>query len=172
MAPTPTSPHASRRLTGGTIARTANAWGGGVVWGSAKTLMTDGDNIVWGTTDGDNVVWGTDCGGADCDNIVWGTVDGDNVVWGTSVLDGDNIVWGTSVLDGDNIVWGTSADGDNLVWGTSTDVTFGNDPDAMIFADDPTEPLPSLDLDFSTLVPLAPDSTSTLTAGTVSNGGL
>ena len=85
-----------------------NAWKTSVVWGSAKTLGADGDNIVWGTA----------CGSADCDNIVWGTADasGDNIVWGT-MRDGDNIVWGT-FADGDNIVWGTAADGDNIVWGT------------------------------------------------------
>ena len=195
----------SHRLTGGLILPNANAWGNNVVWGSARTqvalgdnivwgsmvldgdnivwgstslgdnivwgTMIDGDNIVWGSTNsGDNVVWGTDCGGADCDGTVWGAVDpGDNIVWGTA-LDGDNIVWGTMSL-GDNIVWGTSADAD-VTWGSS------DDGEAQVYPDDPTEPLPSLDLEFGDIVPLAPDATSTLVPGatttlstTVSIGG-
>jgi len=32
----------------GFIKPTANAWANTVVWGSAKTLATDGDNIVLG----------------------------------------------------------------------------------------------------------------------------
>ena len=84
----------SHQLTGGIIQPSANAWANNIVWGTAKTLGSDGDNIVWGTSS-----------------------DGDNIVWGTS-SDGDNIVWGTS-SDGDNIVWGTGSDGDNIVWGTS-----------------------------------------------------
>ena len=100
----------SHQLTGGVILPSANAWAANIVWGTAKTLGSSGDNIVWGTASGDNIVWGT-AGG---DNIVWGTAGGDNIVWGTS--GGDNIVWGTSG-DGDNIVWGTSG-GDNIVWGT------------------------------------------------------
>jgi subtilisin family serine protease len=106
------------RLTGGFMRPSANAWGTGVTWGSAKTLGDHGDNIVWGTArSGDNIVWGTVCGGGDCgDNIVWGTAfGGDNIVWGTT--SGDNIVWGTS--DGDSIVWGTAKGVDTLVWGTS-----------------------------------------------------
>jgi serine protease AprX len=138
----------NHRLSHGLIKPTANAWKNGVVWGVAKTLATDGDNIVWGTaTDGDNIVWGTDCGGADCDNIVWGTADGDNIVWGTAT-------------DGDNIVWGTATDGDNIVWGTSTgaDVTWGSDAgdDAVMFPDDAVEPLPSLQLEFGIVVPIVP----------------
>jgi subtilisin family serine protease len=175
----------SHRLHGGYLNPTANAWPTSTVWGSAKTLMMTGDNIVWGTSDagdnivwgtaidgdnivwgtssdGDNIVWGTDCGGADCDNIVWGTFDdGDNIVWGTAA-EGDNIVWGTS-SDGDNIVWGTSDDGDNIVWGTSADVLEPVFPDST--------PLPGEILDPSTLMLLAPDTTSTLTL-TSSIGGL
>ncbi len=103
-------------LAHGDIVPTANAWGLNVVWGTATTLMDQGDNVVWGTQslDGDNIVWGTL---SVIDNVVWGTtLDGDNVVWGTAA-DGDNVVWGTAG-DGDNVVWGTSADGDNVVWGT------------------------------------------------------
>ena len=135
----------THRLTGGVIKSSANAWANNIVWGTAKTLGVDGDNIVWGTScadcgdnivwgtaaDGDNIVWGT---AADGDNIVWGTAaDGDNIVWGTAA-DGDNIVWGTdcggadcdnviwgTAADGDNIVWGTAAEGDNIVWGTAAD---------------------------------------------------
>ena len=65
----------SHRLGHGFIKPTANAWKTSVVWGAAKTLGADGDNIVWGTA-------------ADGDNIVWGTSDGDNIVWGTVVLKG------------------------------------------------------------------------------------
>src|SRR6185295_15892434 len=91
----------AHRLTGGFIKPSANAWAANIVWGTAKTLGTDGDNIVWGTAN-------------DGDNTVWGTADGDNIVWGTA-NDGDNIVWGTSA-DG-NIVWATSADAD-VTWGS------------------------------------------------------
>jgi hypothetical protein len=165
----------------GFIKPTANAWANNIVWGTAKTLGMDGDNIVWGTmADGDNIVWGTYNDGdnivwgtmADGDNIVWGTArDGDNIVWGTDcggadcdnvvwgAADGDNIVWGTA-RDGDNIVWGTAKDGDNIVWGTSADndVTWGSDAgdDATTFSDEVVEPLPSLDLEFGDLVPLVP----------------
>jgi serine protease AprX len=112
-------------LTGGIMVPSANAWGANIVWGTAKTLGSDGDNIVWGTAgDGDNIVWGT----SDGDNIVWGTSDGDNIVWGTWG-DGDNIVWGTWG-DGDNIVWGTWGDGDNIVWGT---LCGGADCDATVW---------------------------------------
>jgi subtilisin family serine protease len=179
----------SHRVTGGYIKPTANAWPTTTVWGSAKTLMTDGDNIVWGTAidgdnivwgtaidgdnivwgtadDGDNIVWGTDCGGADCDNIVWGTSDGDNIVWGTAA-DGDNIVWGTS--DGDNVVWGTS-DGDNIVWGTTADSDLTAED--VMFPDDVTEPLPSINLEFGDIVPLPPGTSSPLISGLVPTGGL
>jgi serine protease AprX len=129
----------NHRIRGGFLLPDANAWKLGVTWGSAKTLGSDGDNIVWGTaSDGDNIVWGTT---RDGDNIVWGTLrDGDNIVWGTMANDGDNIVWGTArnghnivwgtASDGDNIVWGTSGDGDNIVWGTMADgdnIVWGTD---------------------------------------------
>jgi serine protease AprX len=168
----------SHRLSHGFIKPSANAWQTGVLWGAARTLgsdgdnivwgtMSDGDNIVWGTADGDNIVWGT---ASDGDNIVWGTAsDGDNIVWGTDCgsadcdgviwgsSDGDNIVWGTA-SDGDNIVWGTASDGDNIVWGTSadTDAAWGSDAgdDTVSFPDDDGEPLPSLDLEFGDVVPL------------------
>jgi hypothetical protein len=159
----------SHRLKHGVIKPTANAWKNGVIWGAVKPLASDGDNIVWGTmSDGDNIVWGTSDGdnivwgtAADGDNIVWGTAaDGDNIVWGTDcgTADCDNVVWGSS--DGDNIVWGTASDGDNIVWGTSADddLTWGSDAgdDGETFSDDAVEPLPSLDLEFGDVVPLAP----------------
>jgi serine protease AprX len=189
----------SHQLTG-FIKPSANAWANNIVWGTAKTLGTDGDNIVWGTAaDGDNIVWGTANDGdnivwgtaGDGDNIVWGTAsDGDNIVWGTdcggadcdnivwgTAADGDNIVWGTA-SDGDNIVWGTATDGDNIVWGTSSDsdVTWGSDAgdagdDGAIFSDEVIEPLPSLDLEFGDLVPLVPVTSSLDTLVTVSIGG-
>jgi serine protease AprX len=119
----------SHRLTGGNIRPSANAWANTVVWGSAKTFITSGDNIVWGTmASGDNIVWGSSSLG---DNIVWGTsTSGDNIVWG-SAASGDNIVWGSDCggadcnnvvwgsSDGDNIVWGSCNTGDNIVWGSS-----------------------------------------------------
>jgi serine protease AprX len=90
----------NQMISGGVINPLANAWRLGVEWGWARTNMSDGDNIVWGTADGDNIVWGT---ASDGDNIVWGTAsDGDNIVWGTA-SDGDNIVWGTANLT--NVVW-------------------------------------------------------------------
>ncbi|HYM23824.1 MAG TPA: S8 family serine peptidase [Vicinamibacterales bacterium] len=50
----------NHRLSGGYINPLANAWANSTVWGTAKTLVTDGDNIVWGTSlDADNIVWGT-----------------------------------------------------------------------------------------------------------------
>jgi len=105
-------------LAGGIINPYGNAWTPGVVWGSAKTQMSIGDNIVWGTAcpgECDNIVWGTASNG---DNIVWGTANmGDNIVWGTAAM-GDNIVWGTATM-ADNIVWGTADIDDNIVWGTA-----------------------------------------------------
>jgi serine protease AprX len=128
-------------LKGGIPKPTANAWANNIVWGTAKTLLDSGENIVWGTMCGDcdNIVWGTSLDVAD--NIVWGTDGAENIVWGTSlgglvgstlnVVDNivwgtsgelDNIVWGTALDSLDNIVWGTDcggADCDNIVWGTS-----------------------------------------------------
>ncbi|MGH9144360.1 MAG: S8 family serine peptidase, partial [Vicinamibacterales bacterium] len=186
----------SHRLSHGVIKPSANAWKNSVVWGSPRTLATDGDNIVWGTmsdgdnivggtaADGDNIVWGT---AADGDNIVWGTAaDGDNIVWGTDcgssdcdnivwgTSDGDNIVWGTA-SDGDNIVWGTASDGDNIVWGTSADadLTWGSDAgdEGETFPDDALEPLPSLDLEFGDTVPLKPVGSTLSTLLSLSFGG-
>jgi serine protease AprX len=99
----------NHRLVGGYLNPRANAWSTTAIWGSARTAMSGGDNIVWGTR----------CTDGSCDNIVWGTRDasGDNIVWGTRDANGDNIVWGTSG-GGDNIVWGTWGGGDNIVWGT------------------------------------------------------
>ena len=73
----------SHRLTG-FIRPSANAWATNIVWGTAKTLGADGDNIVWGTA-------------ADGDNIVWGTADGDNIVWGTSA--DTDVTWGEAADD-------------------------------------------------------------------------
>jgi serine protease AprX len=190
----------SHRLTGGVIEPGANAWANNIVWGTAKTLISDGDNIVWGTTsDGDNIVWGTTSDGdnivwgtgSDGDNIVWGTTsDGDNIVWGTS-SDGDNIVWGTdcggsdcdtvvwgAASDGDNIVWGTSSDGDNIVWGTSSDgdnIVWGtsadDENDPVVYSDEVLEPLPSLDLEFGDVLPVAPVKSSLSSTSFVSFGG-
>jgi serine protease AprX len=172
----------NHRLTGGVIKPTGNAWGANVVWGTAKTLGSTGDNVVWGTmASGDNVVWGTSSG----DNVVWGTsFSGDNVVWGT-MASGDNIVWGTDcggadcdtavwgvASEGDNVVWGTASEGDNVVWGTSMDanivwatsagddddVTWGSsgEDEVMFPANESAEPAPSLDLEFGDVVPLVP----------------
>jgi serine protease AprX len=184
----------SHRLTGGLILPNANAWGNNVVWGSARTQVSLGDNIVWGTMalDGDNIVWGSTSLG---DNIVWGTmINGDNIVWGSTNA-GDNVVWGTDCAGadcdntvwgtvdlGDNIVWGTMAVGDNIVWGSSLgdNIVWGtsDEADPEVYPDTATEPLPSLDLEFGDIVPLAPDATSTLVPGatttlstTVSIGG-
>jgi serine protease AprX len=168
-------------LSGGYLNPAANAWAANIVWGTAKTLGTTGQNIVWGTACGggcDNIVWGT---AANDDNIVWGTAgnddnivwgtagNDDNIVWGTDCggADCDNIVWGTADLDNivwgtatadDNIVWGTAAGLDNIVWGTSadTDATWGSSgDDTVTFPDDADlEPLPSLNLEFGDTVPV------------------
>jgi hypothetical protein len=165
----------NHRLSGGVITPNANAWANNIVWGMAKTqgatgdnivwgMQADGDNIVWGmkadgdnivwgmANDGDNIVWGMDCGGADCADVIWGTAtgDGDNIVWGMA-NDGDNIVWGMA-KDGDNIVWGMSADGSDT-WASEAE-----DEPTVIYPDDSTEPLPSLNLEFGDVVP--PDSTT------------
>jgi hypothetical protein len=118
----------NHRLSGGYLRPKGTAWGLKVVWGAAKTLGDDGDNIVWGTAcdDCDNIVWGT---ADDSDNIVWGTNGDDNIVWGT---DGDdNIVWGTN--GDDNIVWGTDGGDDNIVWGTDCG---GDDCDNIVWGTD------------------------------------
>ena len=180
----------NHRISGGYLNPKANAWANNIVWGTAKTLGTDGDNIVWGTMcrDCDNIVWGT--ADANAQNIVWGTslasnivwgtsYDGDNIVWGTS-YDGDNVVWGTDcggadcdnvvwgTSDGDNIVWGTAIDGDNIVWGTSlaSNIVWGTSDDdvaeAVVYADTSDEPLPSVDLEFGDSVPLITPPTTTI----------
>ena len=131
-----------------------------VVWGSFCVDVLC-DNIVWGDALLDfNIVWGNDCGGADCDAVVWGSVDeGDNIVWG-SATEGDNIVWGSSGTD--TAVWATSADGD-VTWGSDTS-------DAILYPDaDPTEPLPSLDLEFGD-VALPPDPNAAPTVSPVVGG--
>ena len=184
----------NHRLKGGYLKPTGNAWGLQVIWGSARTMGDEGENIIWGTHCGDvdcenivwgtdsdllnivwgtdvddalnivwgttaaddeNIVWGTDCAGADCENIMWGTSDDENIVWGTAEP-GENIMWGTS--DALNIVWGTSADGD-VTWGSS------DSGEAMVFPDDASEPLPSLELEFGEIVVPAVD-------GTIPTGGL
>jgi hypothetical protein len=69
-------------------------------------------------------------------------------MWGTT--DDQNIVWGVADSDS-NIMWGTSADDMNIVWGTSgdTDVTWGSDSgDVVVYPDDASDPLPSLQLEF------------------------
>jgi hypothetical protein len=168
----------SHRLTGGIMKPSANAWANTVVWGSAKTMATTGDNIVWGSmaltgdnivwgssTSGDNVVWGTSFVG---DNIVWGSsATGDNIVWGSDCAgaDCDNTVWGTS--DGDNIVWGSCSSGDNIVWGSSLgdNIVWGTADDDVadtpVFSDDATEPVPSVEIEFGDTLPLVPDTTTT-----------
>jgi serine protease AprX len=168
----------SHRLTGGIMKPSANAWANTVVWGSAKTMATTGDNIVWGSmaltgdnivwgssTSGDNVVWGTSFVG---DNIVWGSsATGDNIVWGSDCAgaDCDNTVWGTS--DGDNIVWGSCNSGDNIVWGSSLgdNIVWGTADDDVadtpVFSDDATEPVPSVEIEFGDTLPLVPDTTTT-----------
>jgi len=180
----------NHRISGGYLNASANAWANNIVWGTAKTLGTDGDNIVWGTMCGDcdNIVWGT--ADATAQNIVWGTaqnvvwgtvVDGDNIVWGTS-YDGDNVVWGTDcggadcdnivwgTVDGDNVVWGTAVDGDNIVWGTSLaeNIVWGTSDDdladAVVYPDTSDQPLPSVDLEFGDAVPLITQPTTTLTS--------
>ncbi len=181
----------NHRLTGGYIKPSANAWANSVVWGSAKTLVDSGDNIVWGMgCDGcDNIVWGMSDAGdnivwgmrEDGDNIVWGMAQGDdNIVWGMDCggADCDNVVWGM-VDAGDNIVWGMADAGDNVVWGMNgldnvvwgmngdDDSSWGSSgDDETSFPDAAGEPLPSLDLEFGDLVPLLP------TSNPVPGGGL
>src|SRR5206468_793634 len=84
----------NHRLAGGYINPRANAWATNIVWGTAKTLLSGGDNgdtIGWANGGGGNIGWGTANTGV---NVVWGTAGGDNIVWGTA--GGDNIVWGTN----------------------------------------------------------------------------
>jgi hypothetical protein len=169
----------SHEIRGGVLRPSANAWRTDVVWGAAKTFVTTGDNVAFGTmlgadnlvwgpsfegdrivwsADSDNVVWGTDCGGADCDNVVWGTSDLlGNVIWGT-LLQGDNVVWGTSGCE--NVVWGTS-DGDNVVWGTANG-------DVLIFSDTAgTEPSPDPQLELGAVFdPPVAEPTTTVVTGT------
>ena len=79
-------------ISGGVMVPSKNAWKNSVVWGSAKTLGSDGDNIIWGTQgDGDNIIWGTSTGA----NIIWGTSAGANIIWGTAIE--HNIIWGTGL---------------------------------------------------------------------------
>ena len=190
----------THQLAGGYLNPLANAWQPATMWGAAKlddgenivwgTDCTDStcDNIVWGTADadGENVVWGTACADDTCDNVVWGTSVDENVVWGTDCggADCEDVVWGTSD-DSDNIVWGTADTQDNILWGTSTDenvvwgtsanddVTWGSADaeDATLYSpDDDLEPLPSVDLEFGDLVPLAIDSSTDSTTGTSTDG--
>ena len=42
----------SHVITGGVIVPSKNAWSNSVVWGSAKTLGSEGDDIVWGVDGG------------------------------------------------------------------------------------------------------------------------
>src|SRR5207249_10032129 len=52
----------NHRLKGGYLNPRANAWATNVVWGTAKTLGLDGENVLWGTA----------CGDASCQNVVCG----------------------------------------------------------------------------------------------------
>jgi serine protease AprX len=110
----------NRRLAGGAISPTANAFRAGTVWGADRAA------------NGYNIVWGTRCNRNDCDNIVWSTFeDGDNIVWGTADLNGFNIVWGTNLDEAFNIVWGTDVDeAFNIVWGTQCN---GEDCDNIVW---------------------------------------
>jgi serine protease AprX len=65
-------------------------WGSNIVWGDLLVGLSDGDNVVWGSSsDGDNIVWGS----VTRDNVVWGSLNDDNIVWGST----DNIVWSSAV---------------------------------------------------------------------------
>jgi hypothetical protein len=108
----------NRRVGGGILMPSVNAWPPSTRWGADTTPQNAAIVIgktfagtMWapgqwppGGADSENVVWGSTCGGADCPGGTWATDDGDTVVWGTD--DGDTVVWGTD--DGDTVVWGTS----------------------------------------------------------------
>ena len=104
-------------IAGGVMVPSKNAWNNSVVWGSAKTLGSDGDNIIWGTQgDGDNIIWGTvdrrqhHLGHAIPAPTSSGAPRPAPTSSGAPSFDGDNIIWGTN-FDGDNIIWGTDCGG-------------------------------------------------------------
>jgi serine protease AprX len=123
----------NRRVQGGVLSASGNAWGAGVTWG---TQPSSGSNLVWGAIcsagdceggvgtwtawgtagsgDSPNVVWGSACGGADCPGDSWSAQT--NGAWGTG--GDDTVVWGTT--GDDTVVWGTTGD-DTVVWGTTCD---------------------------------------------------
>ena len=181
----------NRRLKGGVIKPSANAWALDIVWGT-NAGEDDNENIVWGTlcpeTDSDceNIVWGT------AEDIVWGTADDEeNIVWGTAMNmedivwgtfdNSEDIVWGTN-LGFENIVWGTSGIVNDIVWGTAgdgEDVTWGsNDEDAHLFDDPALDPV---NYDLTTIdqlfmppppPPSPPPPTSGGSVGGILGGGL
>ncbi len=145
----------NHNLASGIINPAANAYGIGVVWGTARTDTGDDvvwgagcsdnscDDVVWGASEGDNIVWGAECADVNCDDVVWGSSsDGDNVVWGADCGGGDcdNVVWGAECDQnsgncGDNVVWGAASEGDNIVWGANGDgdnIVWGADGDDNI----------------------------------------
>ncbi len=88
----------NRLLTGGVINPNSNAWANNIVWGTAMTRLSGGDNIVWGTR----------CGKGGCDNIVWGTDRAATTSCGARDGQGrQHRVGAPSSGKGDNIVWGT-----------------------------------------------------------------
>ncbi len=65
----------SRRVGGGVLKASANAWPTGVVWGASTGA------------DGEAVVWGTRCAAPECDDELWGAVETETTDWGADDAD-------------------------------------------------------------------------------------
>jgi subtilisin family serine protease len=131
----------NRRLGGGRLVMSANAWSTEVTWGTALTpgsqpvewgtLCTEGvcdgdapavwaatcadalcSTMTWGAGESQNVVWGTLCGGENCQGT-WSVGNVGDAVVGTNAA--DTVVWGSD--DAETVVWGSS-DSDTVVWGS------------------------------------------------------
>jgi serine protease AprX len=62
----------NRRIGGGVLKASANAWPAGVVWGASAGA------------DGEPVVWGTRCAAPECDDELWGAVEVETHEWGAA----------------------------------------------------------------------------------------
>jgi subtilisin family serine protease len=97
----------NRRVGGGVLKASANAWPAGVPWGSAVGA------------DGDAVVWGTRCAAPECDDELWGAFEIDAHEWGaadeTASGDGAEVLEYLEPVDG-GVTLASREDAPRLEW--------------------------------------------------------
>ena len=133
----------NRRIWGGVLTPSANAWSWTVQWGDQRT--PEGADVTWGEiqarsneSTGSPQPWSVHCIDLTCSSADWGA--SENVVWG-SACDGNDCETGPLTVDvsdllsgataSQTIVWGTndaattvwSTGGQTIVWGTTNGAT-------------------------------------------------